>query len=414
MAEDATVAGRSGPRTRRGTTGGPSLRRRTSARVQRRRARVSGGPPVAPARWRGLGRVRGGLAAAPVRSQGHLTARARGRWDVTRDQLETMAALLDAGVRLEDAFDTLSELATLRRQQHQARTIALDLRAGRDLASTLRGVGAPDHLIVALSGGQRSGSMAGALRSAGELTGRLEDLRAAVRRAATYPAIILILGVVMLAVVAAVVVPPLERSFVDLGGELPRATRIVLELSAFVRSPVLVALVAVTLVGLAAARRAGFVVRAPRSLRRLPGVGRFASDLDVAVLARVTAMMLQGGVPFVTALSEAGATLPTGATRDAAEAATAALRHGRSGIDEDGLGRVLDPAEREMLRLGARTGLLSDQWGRVAERRSQALESSVHRVSSLLEPLLIVLVGAVVGGAVMALYLPTFRVLELL
>jgi type IV pilus assembly protein PilC len=146
----------------------------------------------------------------------------------------------------------------------------------------------------------------------------------------------------------------------------------------------------------------------------VPIVRAVRRDLDVGLIARLLATMLDAGVPLVDALDVAERAVPDGRSRDHVRGAREALQQGRSALDEDGLGPLLDIAESEILAVAERTGLLAEQWRRVAQRRATSLEERITRLGSALEPLLVVIVGLVVGGAVVALYLPTFRVLELL
>jgi type IV pilus assembly protein PilC len=126
------------------------------------------------------------------------------------------------------------------------------------------------------------------------------------------------------------------------------------------------------------------------------------------------ATLLRGGTSFDAALQHVADELSPSRTGELFAAAAAAVRSGTSPFSDEILGRVLDPGEREMLCIGERNGLLVEQWGRVAQRRDGALERRLHGLGATLEPLLIALVGFIVGGAVFALYLPTFRVMDLL
>jgi type II secretory pathway component PulF len=126
------------------------------------------------------------------------------------------------------------------------------------------------------------------------------------------------------------------------------------------------------------------------------------------------ATLLRGGVPLADALRNVGLGLGHPTTSRILDEAVRITEEGRSPFACDALRAVLDPAELSMLSIGERNGLLAEQWERVAVRREVALEGSVRRLAVVFEPLLVVLVGAIVGGAVLALYLPTFQVLDLL
>lgn len=357
------------------------------------------------------------------------------RWAPTSEQLHLLAELLDGGVPLLDALRTLGDMAVERPTRSAFVHLASCVHGGVPLAVGLAALRVPPHVHMLLDSGERIGGLPAALRSAAELTARLEALRTEVRRAVVYPGVILAIGMVILTIIAVVVVPPLERSFADLGGELPRATRFVLAASRPFSSPL--TLVVLVLAGLMVTvlRRASSPMgaawsRRPRADGRsrmaapwpllevvrdhLPLSGRLRRDLRLAVIAHVVATSTRGGVPLDVALRHVADGLPAGRTQQALEASADALVQGRDPFEDDALGRILDAGERELLRVGGRNGLVAEQWARVAGRRDRALETQVRRVSVVIEPVIVALIGGVVGGAVLALYLPTFRVLDLL
>lgn len=424
----------------------PATQQRRVRRGLRRRSSVTR-PPSGPERTgrsglaeregqdgrdrRGSGRVIGGVRAAPAPA----APRSPSRWAPTADQLDLLASLLEAGLPLLDALTTLQDMATESRTRSAMVHLRSCVHRGQQLALGMASTGAPGHVTMLLDGGERTGRLAEALRSAGVLTARIETLRGEVRRALVYPGVVLAIGLVILTIIAVAVVPPLERTFADLGGELPRATRIVLAASRPLSSPLSLALVAGAVAVVALLRRVAMssegIRRAgsssdARSPRRplnkhveairdhLPLSGRLRRDLRITIVAHAIATLVRGGVPLDVALSHVANGLAPGRTRRILEEAAEAARQGSSPFEDEMLGRILDTSERAVLRVGERNGLIAEQWRRVAERRDRALEEYMRRVGVIVEPILVALIGGVVGGAVLALYLPTFRVMDLL
>jgi len=355
------------------------------------------------------------------------------RWTPDADQLGLIATLIDAGLPLAEAVATLAEVESDRTSRAAFVRLEREVRAGGALGSSLTRLGAASHVQMLVDGGERTGRLTEALRSAGTLTARVETLRGEVRRALVYPAVVLLIGLAILTVIAIAVVPPLERTFTDLGGELPRATRIVLAVSRPLSSPSSLGVLAVAVGGIALVRRRSTsAVRkqlsgriappwwpsvAPllqRALDHAPLTGRLRREMRLTVVAHVMATLVRGGVPLDAALQHVADGLPPSAARQALQAAAATTRQGSSPFEGRGIEDLLDTVERGMLRVGERNGVLADQWERIARRRDLALEDRMRRLGVVIEPVLVALVGVVVGGAVLALYLPTFRVMDLL
>jgi type II secretory pathway component PulF len=136
--------------------------------------------------------------------------------------------------------------------------------------------------------------------------------------------------------------------------------------------------------------------------------------MDVAVGTRVVATLAEQGVAVHVALDLAADGMSLAHVRDAMRRAARAMRAGMTGTADAELGMLLDQLELRMLDVGDAQGMLAPQWSRIAARRTRQLEARLASMGAAIEPLLVVAVGLIVGGAVLALYLPSFRVLELL
>jgi type IV pilus assembly protein PilC len=390
------------------------------------------------------------------------------RWSPDATELRLLSELVDGGLTVEQALAELGRAGRAGRRAAGLEWVHAQVRAGTTLPDALAAAGAPRHVVALLSGAELSGRTGPGLEAAAVLLERMAELRGTVRRSLAYPSIVLSVGLVVLLVVTTAVVPRLEATFADLGGELPYATRLVVAFSAAVRSPWTLTLSAglvLLLLGRRAlslrpsrtgsgagratsGRKEGGVVRdairrvlrrrGPRDPGRDPGwsseaargrgmsrvsiwlsprvpvVGPLRVAIDVAVATRVVATVAEQGVAVHVALDRAADGVSLAHVRRALRHAAEAMRAGTVGTGDDGLGVLLDPRELRMLDVGAGQGMLAAQWSRIAARRARQLEVRLAALGAAVEPLLVVVVGMVVGGAVLALYLPSFRVLELL
>jgi type II secretory pathway component PulF len=313
------------------------------------------------------------------------------------------------------------------------------VRRGVPLSQALGTAGSRPAVVAIVAGSERVGRVGEGLASAADLLERLDGVRRGVRSAMVYPAVIAALGLGIVLVISVVILPQFQRSFSALEAELPVATRVLLQVGGLLgrlaspRGAVMLAVVIALSQVFRAARRTegsaafaafGWARPVPQRLRavtvrltqslRIPIVDRLRTEIDLVVASRIMATMLGGGAVADDALEAAGSGVGTRRIRACIEAAYSALRSGNVESMLVALSAVLTTSEIEMLTVGHERGLSSVQWQRIAQRRAQALDELLRRFVSLTEPLMVVAVGLVVGAAVSALYLPTFRILDAL
>jgi type II secretory pathway component PulF len=404
----------------------PLLRPDRSSRRPTDRA-MPGSRPEAP-RWRErmppavMRRPRGGRGrSAPRRVRVLIPEGMRVRRNTLATGIEgpallLLSELLVAGVRLDRALEALERATERPQQQAVLRDVRMAVQGGRSFTQAVGALRLPAHVRALIAGGERVGRVADGLRAAADLSARLDAVRRRFRQALTYPVVVLAVALAVLVIVSVSIVPQMERTFLDLGGELPRATRAVVALATIVRSPWtwgMTALAGASIPWLLArareGEREGHLVRVVTAI-----VGPFRRMLDTAVATRVIATLLAHGASSVDALATAGgsATHPE-VRRDLLELAAIA-GSGRPIASTAIAARLFHPIECEMVAVGEEQGLLAPQWERVADRRINDLERRLDLLGTLAEPVLVIVVGLIVGGAVTALYLPSIKVLELI
>ena len=380
---------------------GRSVRGRTlavNAAAVRRELRRQG---VAPRRVRGQSRFQGATRRI-VTSDISIFSR----------QLATM---MNAGIPLVQAFDIIGSGHDKPAMQKLVLAIKSDIEGGTALADAL--AKHPRHFddlyVKLVAAGERAGALDTLLEKIASYKEKSESIRKKVQRALFYPAAVVVVAVVVTAILLIYVIPEFESLFEGFGAALPAFTRAVIAISEFVRDTgwtIAVAVVAAVAAYLQARRRYRGVRRlTDRMALRLPVVGSILTKSAIARYARTLATTFAAGVPLVEALeSVAGAT-----GNHVYEAAVLRLR------DDVAAGQRLQQAMQntglfpnlvnQMVAVGEESGSLDDMAAKVAEFYEEEVDHAVDGMSSLIEPLVMAVLGVLVGGLVVAMYLPIFR-----
>lgn len=322
----------------------------------------------------------------------------------------SLATLLGAGLPLDRALTLLGELAEHPRQKQIVDKVLSRVRGGETLSAALEAQGPvfSRFYINMIRAGEAGGSLDTVLRRLTEYQERSEALRQTVVSALIYPAILVLLSIASVMVLLVYVVPQFTALFEDAGQALPTMTRITVGAADFLRRDWWMLLLAVVLVVLGFRRMLASPAlrrRWDELLLRLPRVGDLMAKLEVARFSRTMGTLLGNGVPVLNALAITRETLSNGVFVEAVGKAAEQLREGMgmaAPLQETG---VFPRLGLQMIRLGEETGQLEEMLQRVATIYDDEVQLSVKRLLTLLEPLLIVGLGLVIGGIIMSIML---------
>jgi type II secretory pathway component PulF len=324
-----------------------------------------------------------------------------------------LAALLGAGLPLLQALDVLADQAESARVRTLLREVAAEVQNGRRFSEALGrypGVFPPLYLGI-VGNGEASGRQDLSLERLAGYLERDAELRKKIRDVLLYPALVLCLAAVVLVIFLLSIIPAFERVYHRAGAALPPLTRALLGASHALRLGMPAAVAAAALTGIPALRRRLAEAARPRLFRllfRLPQAGALARSVLLARFAHSMAMMLQSGVPLLSALEVSAA---IGGPPDFAvmvERLRRAVIQGRRLSDAMRGSGWFTPMFLRMVGVGEETGRLDAMLHRAAGILDREFEARMRRCFTLLEPALILLAGAVVGVIVLALYLPMF------
>lgn len=324
-----------------------------------------------------------------------------------------MATLLRAGMPVVRALEALTDQTTNPRFKTMLAQIRDSVSQGSTLADSFAAHSPFDGLYVPLvRAGESSGNLDASMAGLASMLGARERLRRKIRGALAYPALMTIVGTLMLALMLMYVLPQVVHIFDDLGQNLPWPTRILLATSSTLQwgwPILLIVLIGSALAFATALRRPEVRVAFDRLKLRAPVAGELSRKAAMARVAGALGTLLRGGVPLLEALASSGAVAGNAALEKTLESAADRVRKG-SDLASALSGDPLVPTVAvHMIRVGEESGSLQDMLFEVARLFEEEVETSVTAMTSLLEPVLILVMGVVIGFMVLAILMPIFQ-----
>ena len=329
-----------------------------------------------------------------------------------------LATLLDSGLTMEQALAALIEEAEAPLTRELLAGVKAEVMAGASLAVALgsQARSFPEFYRALVQGGEDSGALPTVLAHLADYLDARQALRQKTGLALLYPALV---GVVALAIVTGLlvyVVPQVVHVFQQSRQALPWLTRALIGLSGFLRAAwpylLLVLVAAATTVHLAL-RRPVYRRRWHALLLTLPWLGSLVRGVDTSRFASTLAILVAGGVPLLGALASAARVMGNVVMREAVERAIERVREGVSLARALGETRAFPPLLVHLVASGEMSGKLEQMLERAARLETQALERRLAVFLTLLEPVMILTMGAVVLLIVLAILLPIIEINQL-
>ena len=323
--------------------------------------------------------------------------------DVTR----TLATLLTAGLPLARALDAARRLRAGPSAETVANVQAL-VERGERLADALAAHPAffPANYVGLVRAGERSGNLGAAFARLTEQLEREQAIKSRLISALLYPSLLAIAGSIAVVTLLVVVLPNFAALLSDSGTELPRSTAIMVTLGEGLRRFWFIAPFALIAGAVAIVRsrqsNAGRAVLAA-ILDAIPIVGMLRRDTLAARFARLTGTLISGGAPVLSALQDASASISDPLTRDAATRVRNAVREGAALHRAIGAERVFPPVLSQLVALGEESARLGDLLLKAAQLFEERTERLLQRMVALVEPVMIVVFGGVVGFVALSL-----------
>ncbi len=326
-----------------------------------------------------------------------------------------MATMMRAGVPLVQSFEIVADGVDKPKMKELILAIRNDVSGGTSFAAAIRKhpVYFDDLFCNLVDAGEQSGSLETMLDRIATYQEKTESLKAKVRKAMTYPIAVLVVAFIVSGILLIKVVPQFEQVFAGFGAELPAFTQFVIGLSEAAQEYwlyVLIGLVA-TISGFVAVRKRSKTLRdrIDQIMLKLPIVGNIIEKSAVARYARTLSTTFAAGVPLVDALNSVA-----GATGNAVF--TNAVYKIR---DDVSTGQQLNFSMRntgvfpnmvtQMVAIGEESGALDDMLDKSASYYEEQVDNAVDNLTALMEPVIMSVLGVLVGGLIIAMYLPIFQ-----
>jgi type IV pilus assembly protein PilC len=326
-----------------------------------------------------------------------------------------LATMMSAGIPLVQSFDIIGAGHENPAMQKLILAIKADVEGGSSLALALgkHPLHFDDLYVNLVTAGEQAGALETLLDKIATYKEKTEAIKKKVKKALFYPAAVVVVAFIVTAILLIYVIPEFESLFAGFGADLPAFTRMVIDISKFVRDQ---GWILVILIGGAIATFIYFKKRSrafqhflDRAILRIPIIGPILNKSAIARYARTLSTTFAAGVPLVEALSSvAGATgnivYETAVLRMRDEVATGTrLQRAMENTD------LFPNMVNQMVAVGEESGSLDDMSAKVADFYEEEVDNAVDSMSSLLEPMIMAILGVLVGGLVIAMYLPIFK-----
>jgi type IV pilus assembly protein PilC len=331
------------------------------------------------------------------------------------------ATMISSGLALIRALSILHEQTENKKLAETIDEIRGRVEAGTSLSQALAEHDKifPKLYVAMVRAGESAGMLDEVLLRVSAMYEADVKLRSKIKSAMTYPVIVLIMAILLSTVMLIFIVPTFEAMFIDLGGELPMLTQMLVSASEFVTSwlGLITYIVVPTALWFSYKR-----IRATEKGRytldvmklRLPVFGPLFHKIALTRFARNLSTLLAAGVPILQALEITADTVNNGPIANAVKDVQESVRQGESMNRPLSQHEVFPPMVVQMIAVGEETGNVDGMLSKISDFYDTEIESTTESLTALMEPLMIGVIGGIVGGMVIALYMPMFKIFDMI
>ena len=324
------------------------------------------------------------------------------------------STMIDAGLPIIQCLEILYAQQSNATFKKMLKEVKESVEGGATLAEALKKFPKQfdDLFVNMIAAGEAGGILDAILRRLAAYMEKAAKLKAQVKGAMTYPLVTLFIAVLVLAVILIFVIPVFEEMFADFGGELPVPTQLVVAMSDLVKSKILWIIGAIVF-GIFAFKKFYSTDKGHDAvddlLLRLPVFGLLLRKVAVAKFTRTMGTMLASGVAILEALDIVAKTAGNRSVEKAIYNVRSGIAEGRTMADPLTESGVFPPMVCQMIAVGESTGALDAMLEKIADFYDDEVDQAVENLTALIEPFMLVFLGVTIGGLVVAMYLPIFK-----
>ncbi|NMM16796.1 MAG: type II secretion system F family protein [Cellulomonas sp.] len=330
-----------------------------------------------------------------------------------------LATMINAGLSLLRALSILAEQTENKALAKVVGQVRSDVETGSSFSSSLgkHPQVFPPLMINMVKAGEVGGFLDQVLMSIASNFENEVKLRGKIKSAMTYPVVVFIIAIIAVIGMLLFIVPVFAGMFSSLGGKLPLPTQVLVTMSGILKVGIWPLLVVVVVFSVWWGRH-----KNDRSVRerldplklKIPIFGKLFQKIAVSRFTRNFGIMIHAGVPILQALDIVGETSGNIVVERAAKSVQESVRTGQSLSAPLAQHPVFPPMVVQMMAVGEDTGALDTMLGKIADFYDQEVEATSEQLTSLIEPLMIVVLGTIIGSMIIALYMPIFSIFNLI
>lgn len=325
-----------------------------------------------------------------------------------------LATMVDSGIPIAQSLDVLSEQMEDRNFKQTLRKLREEIEAGASLseATGKHPKAFSEFFVNMIRAGESSGRLDEILDRVASYLEKVSVLQRKVKASLFYPAFVSLLALSITTFLIVVIVPKFKEIFTALGGQLPTPTLILLNVSEFMGKYLVYEVVA--LIGIVVAIRMYMNTPVGRyqfdqATLHVPIIGKLMQKVVIARFSRTLATLVKSGVPILGSLEIVSKTSGNKVVEKAVMAARSSIKEGENIADPLAQSKVFPAMVTRMISVGEKTGELEKMLSKIADFYENEVDAAVTALTSLIEPLIIAILGVIIGGIVIALFLPVFK-----